>query len=275
MAHLQTNRFQDFFEETKYRTLKNYLYNYLLRKTMIEKILKNEKPELILEVGSGISPVMTRTSRIIYTDLSFTAIKTLEQSLGQGWYVVADGMQLPFKSGSFSHTISSEVLEHLQDDQSALNEIARVMRQEGHLIVTFPHRRFYFGNDDRFVDHYRRYELNDMIARLNRAGLEPINIQKVLGPLEKVTMSAAVFCYGMMQRFKKDKKAKVTGKKPLTSMEGIVFLFKWANRMFMALAWLDARIWPRWLSTVLLINSIKKGKMGIRSLGSIKMKKNY
>jgi SAM-dependent methyltransferase len=260
-------RFQNLFEEEGYTVLKNYLYNYLLRKTMIEKILKNEKPERILEVGSGISPVMTRTSRIIYTDLSFTAIKTLKRSLGKGWYIVADGMHLPFKSGSFSHTISSEVLEHLQDDQSALNEMARVMRQEGHLIVTFPHRKFYFGNDDRFVDHYRRYELNDMIERLNLAGLEPISIQKVLGPLEKVTMSATVFCYDMMQRFNRDKKTKVIGKKPLTSMKGIVFLFKWANRIYMALAWLDARIWPRWLSTVLLINSIKTGKMGITGLG--------
>jgi len=245
MEHLRTNRFQEFFEETKYSALKNYLYNYLLRKMTIEKNLQGDGPELALEVGSGISPVMTRTSHIIYSDFSFTAVKALKQSLGQGWYVVADGMYLPFKSGVFSHTISSEVLEQ-----------------------TFPHRQFYFGNDDRFVGHYRRYELNDMIERLNQAGLEPVNIQKVLGPLDKATMSTVVFCYDMIQKFIKNKKEIGIQKKPLPFIKGISFLFKWANRMYMTLAWLDARIWPRRFSTILLINSIKAGKIRERPSAS-------
>ena len=146
MSHSNTNRFQDFFKEGRYILLKNYLYNYLLRKMAVEKHLQNPAPGLILEVGSGISPVMTRTARIIYTDLSHTAIKILKQSLHRGGYVVADGAYLPFKSGSFSHTISSEVLEHLQDDQQAINEISRVMRPQGHFVVTFPHLKFYFVN---------------------------------------------------------------------------------------------------------------------------------
>jgi SAM-dependent methyltransferase len=173
-------------------------------------------------------------------------------------------MYLPFKSGVFSHTISSEVLEHLKDDQQAINEISRVMQPEGHFVLTFPHRQFYFGNDDRFVGHYRRYELKDMIDRLNLAGLEPVNIQKVLGPLEKATMSTVVFCYDMMQKFTKNKKENGIQKKPFPFIKGFTFLFKWVNRVYMTLAWLDARIWPRWFSTILLINSIKAGKIGAR-----------
>ncbi len=62
MNHPKTNRFQDFFEESKYTLLKNYLYNYRLRKMAVEKCLHHENIKLILEVGSGISPVMTRTN---------------------------------------------------------------------------------------------------------------------------------------------------------------------------------------------------------------------
>lgn len=102
MKHPETNRFQSLFEEDKYVILKNYLYNYLLRKLAVEKNLLQERPELILEVGSGISPVMTRTNRIIYSDLSFRALQILKHAHGKGWYVVADGMRLPFKSGIFS-----------------------------------------------------------------------------------------------------------------------------------------------------------------------------
>lgn len=260
MKYIRANRFQDFFEENAYTVLKNYLYNYLLRKMIIEKNFQGESPDLILEVGSGISPVMTRTSRIIYSDFSFTAVKALKQRLGKGWYVVADGMHLPFRSGAFSHTISSEVLEHLQDDQKAINEISRVLQAEGHFVVTFPHRKIYFGNDDRFVNHYRRYELNEMMERLNLAGLEAVNIQKVLGPLEKATMSTVVFCYQVLQKFIKNRTENSIRKNPFPSMPGIIFLFKWANRIYMTLAWLDARLWPRRFSSILLINSIKTGK---------------
>jgi SAM-dependent methyltransferase len=219
----------------------------------VENNLKNENTKLILEVGSGISPVMMKSRDIIYSDLSFSAIQFLKHSYGKGYYVVADGMNLPFKSGVFSHAISSEVLEHLADDRRAIKEIAKVMKQAGHFIVTFPHRKFYFAMDDRFVEHFRRYEVNDMLDRLTDAGFRPLIIQKVLGPLEKVTMCFAVLCFSIIQKFQSGK-----GKIPRNLVIVNIFssIFKWANLYYAILAWIDARIMPRALSTVLLINSI-------------------
>lgn len=253
MNHYQNNRFQDFFEENKYTSLKNYLYNYHLRKMAVEKNLQNEKIELILEVGSGISPVMMKSRDIIYSDLSFSAIQLLKHSYGKGYYVVADGMNLPFKSGVFSHAISSEVLEHLKDDRQAINELARILKQSGCFVVTFPHKKFYFAMDDRFVGHFRRYEINDMADRLKDAGFKPVAIQKVLGPLDKVTMCFAVLCFSIIQKLK-PQKMKVQ-KTPLIA-KLLTSIFKWGNRYYTILAWLDARIMPRAVSTVLLINSI-------------------
>ena len=86
MNHSNANRSQDFFEEKKYTLLKNYLYNYRLRKMAVEKSLDQENIKLILEVGSGISPVMTGTRDIIYSDLSFAAIRLLKQCLWE-WIV--------------------------------------------------------------------------------------------------------------------------------------------------------------------------------------------
>jgi len=40
---------------------------------------------------------------------------------------------------------------------------------------------------DRFVNHFRRYELGEMKANLKNAGLETLEVQKLLGPLEKIT----------------------------------------------------------------------------------------
>lgn len=255
MNHSKANRFQDFFEESKYTLLKNYLYNYRLRKMAVEKSMQHENIKLILEVGSGISPVMTSTKLIIYSDLSFTALQMLKHVYGNGLYVVADCMNLPFKSGAFSHTISSEVLEHLKDDRKAIKELARVTEPSGKLVVTFPHKKSYFANDDRFVNHFRRYELSEMKDRLTNAGFRPVNIHKVLGPLEKITMCFVVYCFSLIQRLKSEKITKTNTTSGLMNIFGQ--FFKWANRFYILPVWLDAKIMPRSLSAVLLIKAEK------------------
>jgi len=253
----EINCFQFFFNEGKYIALKNYLYNYLLRKRSIGKNLQHENPELILEVGSGISPVMTLTDRIIYSDLSLSALRILKQNHKKGLYVVADSMCLPFKTGVFSHTISSEVLEHLEDDREALKELARVMKPLGQLIVTFPHRKFYFSHDDRFVNHYRRYEIHEMEERLISADLRPYYVQKVLGPIDKIIMNVVIYSFMI---FKKYPHRKTNETKGSQFSKPFVSVFKWANRFFMVLAMLDNWIMPRALSTVILIKAEKSDK---------------
>ncbi|MHB8138820.1 MAG: class I SAM-dependent methyltransferase [Smithellaceae bacterium] len=255
MTSVNANRFQDFFENDRYVTLKNYLYNYLLRKRAVEKAMRVENKGLVLEIGSGISPVLTSWDHIIYTDLSASALNMLKKAHGKGQYVVADAMNLPFNDHSFTHVISSEVLEHLKDDRKALMEIARVTKPNGVLMVTFPHRHFYFSHDDRFVEHYRRYELSEMISLLAEAGFYPEYVRKVLGPLEKITMLAVTICASGLERLKR--KGDIQEKQKCPSGM-IVNLFKWGNKLYAGIAWVDARIMPRALSTVLLIKAKKK-----------------
>jgi len=227
----------------------------------VEKNLHNESTKLIFEVGSGISPVMMKSRDIMYSDLSLSAIQFLKHSYGKGYYVVADGISLPFKSGVFSNAISSEVLEHLSDDRQAIKEIARVLKPSGHFIVTFPHRKFYFAIDDRFVAHFRRYGINQMTDRLKDAGFKPITIQKVLGPLDKTTMCFAVFCFSIIQKFQSEKEEIPRN---LVKVDIFSSIFKWANIYYAIFAWIDARIMPRSLSTVLLINSVLSDNIEVK-----------
>ncbi len=249
------NRFEDFFSEDKYNLLKNYLYNYILRKEAVEDVLHNEAIDRALEVGSGISPVMTRTDRIVYTDVSLAAVRSLKNSHRNGWYVVADCTRLPFKQNIFSHAICSEVLEHISDDKTAIQELARTLKPSGQLIVTFPHRKFYFAIDDRLVKHYRRYEIAEMKKKISAAGFIPITTQKVLGPLEKLTMIVVVVFYLFTRKIgsatsKPDTTGAPKDKKP---MRLFIALFKWVNKGYAKIVWMDAKIMPRAFSTVVLM----------------------
>ncbi len=255
MSVSQIDNFGSLFENENYVLLKNYLYNYLLRKKAVEKNITIGTQGFVLEVGSGLSPMVTNTNTVVYSELSLEALRILKGRHSRGSYVAADGMRLPFKTGIFDQAICSEVLEHLADDRKALQELARVMKPSGQLIITFPHRKFYFAYDDHFVKHLRRYELSEMEDRLQAVGLSPVSIQKILGPLEKVTMWSVVVCFSFMKKSKLNR-AKVKG--PSKLMRIVVPLFKWANVFYAGLAWLDAKIMPRSLATILLIRAEKR-----------------
>jgi ubiquinone/menaquinone biosynthesis C-methylase UbiE len=255
MDHRATTGFQQFFKEEKYLSLKNYLYNYLLRKRAIGKCLKNDCPELMLEIGSGISPLVADTARIVYSDISFEALSLLKQARARGYNVVADGEHLPFKANTYSHIICSEVLEHVKNDRQVIAEIFRTLKKpQGILIVTVPHRKGYFGYDDRYVAHFRRYELLEIKERLQSAGLQPIHIQKVLGPLEKITMLLVVFLFSTLMR---NKRVNMSRAQKLRSrlIDLMILVIKSINQFYAGYVWLDAKVMPLSFSTVILIKS--------------------
>jgi ubiquinone/menaquinone biosynthesis C-methylase UbiE len=249
------NRFEDFFADDAYVLLKNHLYNYLLRRRAVRKQIQSEMGGLILEVGSGLSPMTEASDRIVYSEISFPALRTLKKRQGRGCFVVADAACLPFKTGSFSQVICSEVLEHLPEDRTALRQIRSVMKPGGSLIMTFPHRHSYFARDDRFVNHFRRYELIEMKTNLADAGLKVVEIQKVLGPLEKITMLSVIALIPLVNRFRKQKKNDGFGRGEAADF--LVTLFGWLNRLYCVPVWLDARLTPRCLSSVLLIRAVR------------------
>jgi len=243
------NRFDDFFKEKSYVSLKNSLYNYRLRKGAVSRHLQMQPPGAVLETGSGISPVTRAPEWTIYTDLSFQALAVLKQINAGGLYVVADCCHLPFKSDSFPFVISSEVLEHIADDQLALQEMARVTRAAGQLIVTFPHRKIYFAADDRFVDHFRRYETEEMTRYLHQSGFQVVKLSKLLGPLEKLAMLTAVTFYELFR------KKRGSGSRELPAWLAAVFekSFQLTNTFIMGPVWLEALLLPLSLASVVMI----------------------
>ena len=250
---MQTHRFQMFFTESAYLTLKNELYNYRLRRRAVARSLAREHPAVLLELGSGISPMVAGKRGVVYCDLSPAALQVLRPTVSGGCFVVADARHLPFKTGSFTHTVCAEMLEHVDDDRLALAEICRTLVDTGRLVVTFPHRKAYFSADDRYVRHWRRYDRPEMLQRLRKAGFAPAGIRKVLGPLEKVTMWLAVLIYPRVAPLLAHRG---TGE---TAIEGWRRLFRWLNLLYMGLAWCDACAMPMELSAVLLIEAEKYG----------------
>ena len=61
-------------------------------------------------------------------------------------FEVADGRALPFADASFAHAYSISVLEHIPEggDERALQELARVVRPAGRILLTVPYAETYW-----------------------------------------------------------------------------------------------------------------------------------
>jgi len=99
--------------------------------------------------------------------------------------VAADITALPFRDASFDAVLCSHVLEHVEDDRTAMAELARVLRPGGWLVVLVPidHDRRHTYEDPSVTepsererafwqhDHVRLYA-PDIAVRLRAAGLD-------------------------------------------------------------------------------------------------------
>lgn len=141
--------------------------------------------------------MLDESIRAIRTDLSWRALGYLRKCSAPGPVreVACEGGRLPFTNESLNGIVCSEVLEHIQNDDEVLSEMSRVLDRGGKLLLTCPIHPEYFGFDDKFVGHYRRYRVPDLLESLTAYGFEKFDVRPVLGPLEKQLMIPVVWLF--------------------------------------------------------------------------------
>src|ERR1700753_4181248 len=85
--------------------------------------------------------------------------------------VVASASEpLPFADSSFDVVCALDILEHLDDDLAAAQELYRVCKPGGSVIVFVPAFNFLWGYNDDYSHHKRRYVKGELIKLLTNAG---------------------------------------------------------------------------------------------------------
>ena len=74
--------------------------------------------------------------------------------------------------GSFDTVVSSNVLEHIEDDVGAVRNLRRLLRPGGHALLLVPAHRWLFSPIDRGLSHFRRYTTGDFRNLAVSSGLE-------------------------------------------------------------------------------------------------------
>jgi SAM-dependent methyltransferase len=94
------------------------------------------RPTSILDVGCGSSRIIQDLPDAIGLDILFPKLRFLRGRHGR--LVQGTAFALPFADAAFDAVICSEVLEHVSDDAAIVEELTRVLRPGGTLILGTP-----------------------------------------------------------------------------------------------------------------------------------------
>lgn len=138
----------------------------------------------VLEVGSGhgnlVSYLMNR-DLVMATDIDGSSVETLRKRFGHcpniqaQQYDITEPRSLELSQLKFDTIVCLNALEHIQDDQAALANMARILAPGGRAVIIVPAFQYLYGTMDSSIGHFRRYTKSLLGQRLERAGL---NVEK-------------------------------------------------------------------------------------------------
>ncbi len=88
----------------------------------------------------------------------------------------ADATRLPIDDAALDLVVAFDILEHIEDDELAVREVARILRPEGTFLVAVPADPRLWSAHDVAVDHVRRYTRETLSSVLHRGGFEVVDM---------------------------------------------------------------------------------------------------
>jgi SAM-dependent methyltransferase len=146
----------------------------LRERLLLDLFLSAQPGPEVLDAGAGQGTLSRKLAELGFdvtsTDASPAAVEVLERRAA-GRTLIADLTSLPFDDASFDAAVLGEVLEHIEDDGRALEEVARVLRPQGILALSVPANPRIFGPSDVWAGHIRRYTRPALLETCAAAGL--------------------------------------------------------------------------------------------------------
>lgn len=142
--------------------------------SVLDKFYKKSASNKILEIGCGTGGNLPLLSK--YGAL--TAIELYDEAIE----IAAKRNICPVYKGSLPDNIQLEnkydlicmldVLEHIEDDSGALNNLASQLNSNGMLLITVPAYMFLWSAHDEIHHHQRRYTRKELEGIIMKSGLK-------------------------------------------------------------------------------------------------------
>ncbi|MCC7200884.1 MAG: class I SAM-dependent methyltransferase [Gammaproteobacteria bacterium] len=121
-----------------------------------------------LEVAPGLRPRLPLQGTR-FVDMSMPAVSKLRARGADA--VLGLVSALPFPDGAFDLVCAFDIVEHVDDDDAALSELARVASPGAAMLLSVPLHPSQWTAFDDFVGHRRRYQPDLLLGKLAAHGL--------------------------------------------------------------------------------------------------------
>ena len=152
----------------------NFHINYCL--SFIKKYIKGN----ILEIGAGCGSFTknyykSNFKNIFLTEKDEKNIFDLQKKFKKNSNIKISNLSVENINGKFDTILYLHVLEHIKDDVQEIGNAKKKLNEGGYLVIMVPAHQKIFGNLDKAVGHFRRYEKN--FFKTNLLQLKLINLK--------------------------------------------------------------------------------------------------
>lgn len=143
------------------------------KRLILDALLEGQIPAeaRVLDVGAGqglFTNHLAGSGRVVALDEWWDCLERNRRR--GGCPVMGDAVQLPLCDDRFDYLFALDVLEHLPDDQIAIQEWARVLKPGGRIVINVPALDCLWSEHDVQMGHYRRYNRRTLRSVLERNG---------------------------------------------------------------------------------------------------------
>lgn len=190
-----------------------WLNPFYLARSGLVKAIKIHAPMLsgaLLDVGCGTKPYQRYFSVSNYTGLDIDSETTRARACAD---ILYDGGKFPIEAQRFDSVICNQVLEHVFNPDDFLQEINRVMKDEGKLLLTVP---FVWDEHEQPYD-FARYSSFGLKFLLQKNGFTVLAHKKINADASVMFQLANAYLYKCVVNWPKPIRAVLTA----TLMAGV------------------------------------------------------
>jgi 2-polyprenyl-3-methyl-5-hydroxy-6-metoxy-1,4-benzoquinol methylase len=145
----------------------------------------------LLEIGSGIGNVsqhfLINGTTLTLTDLRQNYCDLLQEKFKN--YPTLKGIlkinlthpefekEYAHLLGTYDSIVACNVVEHIKDDQLALDNCYKLLSKGGHVIILVPSYQWLFNKFDVGLEHFRRYTVSKLVGVIKKANFEIVHKQ--------------------------------------------------------------------------------------------------
>lgn len=145
--------------------------------------VKKHLGKKILEIGAGIgsfTKLLKEVGDVTAVEINRKYISDLRKGYNRdvqiGFGDIDKNIYF-FRGRKFDSLVCMNVLEHVYNDENALQNMYSLLKPRGKIILLIPAHRILFSNFDSALGHFRRYSKKEISEKLKKVGFNRISVR--------------------------------------------------------------------------------------------------